>query len=190
MNDTTIENAEIHKRGKPQKRVLTLSPELWEFMNSAVPSREIAARYGISPATLTVRAKRAGLPLRKRGRWPLTAPTPDQKKILAFAAIQGCQRAASLFGLSKQRVNKLQHRWKSWLTSNPDLKTKIINGCKINQHIVRFPLKPASFHQLRKLLQHPLFHQLESVNQIAGEIVESFLASKKPSLKSERAVNH
>lgn len=190
MNDTNLGNAEMQNRQKPQRKALTLSPELWEFVNSPVPTSEIAARYGISPATLTVRAKRAGLPLRKRGRWPLSAPTPHQKKILAFAAIHGCQRAALRFDLSKQRVNKLQHRWKLWMTANPDLKTKTIKRCKAKQCIVRFRLGPASFHQLRKLLQHPWFHQLGSANQAAREIVNIFLAGEIRSLKSARAVNH
>ena len=182
MNDKNIENA--------KKQALRLSPELWEFVNLSVPTSEIAARYGISPATLTVRAKRAGLPLRKRGRHLLKEPTPLQKKILAFAAIHGCQQAALRFDLSKQRVNALQHRWKSWVAANPDLEPKTTNRRKANQYAVQFHLGPESFNQLRKLLQHPWFRRLESTNQAAREIVNIFLSGEIRSLKSSRVVTH
>ena len=70
MNDTNMEKAKKKTpRNRPGK-ALELSPELLEFVNSAVSTTEIAARYGISPATLTMRAKRAGLPLRQRGVIP------------------------------------------------------------------------------------------------------------------------
>src|SRR4051812_44751888 len=120
MNDTNIEKAKNRTPRKRQGKALKLSPELFEFVNSPVSTTEIAARYGICPATLTVRAKRAGLPLRKRGRHPSKEPTPLQKKILAFAAVHGCQVSALRFGLSKQRVNALQHRWDDWMAANTD----------------------------------------------------------------------
>ena len=190
MNNKNIEKAKKQASGKPQQKVLRLSPELWEFVNSSVRTSEIAARYGISPATLTVRAKRAGLPLRKRGRRLLKEPTPLQMKILTFAAIHGCQRAAGRFDLSKQRVNKIQHRWKSWMAANPDLEPKATKRRKANQHTVRFHLGPDSFNQLKKLLQHPWFRRLESTNQAAREIVNIFLSGQIRAANSSRAVTH
>src|SRR4051812_7034560 len=124
MNETNIGKAKKRAPRKHHQKAVKLSPELLEFLNSPVSTTEIAARYGISPSTLTVRAKRAGLPLRKRGCHPLKEPTPSQKEILAVAAVHGCQGAAVRFDLSKQRVNKLQHRWKEWVAMNTDCGSK------------------------------------------------------------------
>jgi hypothetical protein len=190
MNDTNIDKA---KKRTPRNRpgqVVELSPELLEFVNSPVPTTEIAARYGISPATLTVRAKRAGLPLRKRGRHLSKEPTPLQRKILALAAVHGCQVAALRFNLSKQRVNKLQHRWNAWMAANTDHEPKANRRRKTNRYLIRFHLGPDSFDQLKKLLQHPWFSRLESTNRAAREIVNIFLSGQIRGVKSSWVVTH
>lgn len=186
MNETNSEKSEMQAKSKAQRKAVTLSPELLEFVNSPLSTAEIAARYGISPATLTVRAKKAGLPLRKRGRRLLKEPTAHQKKILAFATIHGCQRAALRFEMTKQRVNTLQHRWESWVALNIDCGPKATTLRKANQYTVRFRLGPDCFNQLKKLLRHPWFSRLESTNQAAREIVSIFLSGEIRSLKSKR----
>jgi hypothetical protein len=188
MNDTIIGKAKKPARRNEQRKVVNLSPELLEFINSPVSTSEIAARYGISPSTLTVRAKRAGLPLRNRGRHPMKEPTPVQKKILAVAAIYGCQGAALRFDMSKQRVNKLQHRWKEWQAINTNCGSKTATRRNSDQHTVRFRLDSDSFNQLKKVLQHPWFNRLESTNQAAREIVNTFLFGGTRSLKLSRVV--
>jgi hypothetical protein len=187
MNDTNIGKAKKRARRNQQRKGVNLPPELLEFINSPVRTSEIAARYGISPATLTVRAKQAGLPLRKRGRHPLKEPTASQKEILAVAAVHGCQGAAVRFDLSKQRVNKLQHRWKEWIAINTGRGPTPPARRNANQRTVRFRLGPESFNQLKKLLQHPWVSRLESTNQVAREIVNTFLTR---ALKVSRVVTH
>src|SRR5262245_48513188 len=154
MNNAKDENPEMQAN---EAIVLTLSPELWEYLNSPLPTAEIAAAHGISAATLTVRAKRKGLPLRKCGRRPMTESTSLQRKILAFAEIHGCQKAGLKFDLTRQWVNRLQHRWEGWKATSQDRETKNAARLKANQYTVRFRLERDSFHQLRRLLQHPWF---------------------------------
>lgn len=190
MNDANIDKAKKKTHRNGPGKTPKLSPELLEFVNSPVSTSEIAARYGISPATLTVRAKKAGLPLRKRGRHPSKEPTSLQKNILAFASVHGCQVAAVRFGLSKQRVNALQHRWDDWMVANTDAEPNANRRRKTNQYLIRFHLGPDSFDQLKKLLQHPWFSRLESTNRAAREIVNIFLSGQIRSAKSSAVVTH
>ena len=178
----------IRTKTKTQARLQakgqTLSPELWEYVHSSKSTAEIAARFGISLSTLTVRAKRAGLTLRKRGRWPLSEPSSVQKEILAFAAIHGGNEAALRFGISKQRVSKLQRRWSaSTVLGQVNAKNGrfTANPCKI-----RFYLEPAVFDQLEKVLKHPWFPGVSSRNEAARLIVTMFLAGEIRSLKNGR----
>ena len=149
------------------------APELRDFIQSTETTREIASRHGISQSTLTARAKRAGLPLRKRGRWQLLEPTANQKEILRLARTQTYAEVGSRFGLSKQRVSQLVRRWSDWKGPNG---SELRKNCRQKPVVVSFRLDDASYKHLRDLLKHPWFKRLGSTGAAAREIVHDFLA--------------
>lgn len=149
------------------------SPELRDFITSKETTKEIARRHGISASALTARAKKAGLPLRKRGRWQLLEPTAKQKEILRLARTQTYAEVGSRFGLSKQRVSQLVRRWSDWKGPNGSEPRK---SCRQKPVVVSFRLDDASYKHLRDLLNHPWFKRLGSTGAAAREIVHDFLA--------------
>lgn len=158
---------------------IPLSPELKEFLDGKETTRAIAQRYNISPATLTVRAKRAGVPLRGRGRWRRSQPTPVQKEIIALAKTQSYKLVGSRFGLSKQRVHQLIRRWDDRpFSKNQNKKT----GNPLRVRVITFRIEESAFQQLTVTLQHPWFKRLRSPNRAAREILYKFLSGlQRPS---------
>ncbi len=77
---------------------------------------EIAKRFGVSPSLVTVLAKSAGLPLRRRGRRPRVEPSLAAQRILREAWQCTYAQAGARFDLSKQRIAHLVKRWRSWAT--------------------------------------------------------------------------
>lgn len=78
---------------------------------ASVPLKSIAERFNVSPATLTVWAKKAGIPLRGRGRNPHTAPNARIAAILEMAKRVPLDEAGKQFGITKQRVSYIVKRW-------------------------------------------------------------------------------
>jgi hypothetical protein len=77
-------------------------------------TKDIAERYGISTATLTVWATNAGITLRSRGLHKLDVPTVRQREILELAALHSYEKVGEQFGISKARVGAVVKRWKGW----------------------------------------------------------------------------
>ena len=158
-------------------RKIPNGPELQDFIESNERTSEIAYRHGISASTLTARAKKAGLPLRKRGRWRLTEPTAIQKKILRLARTQTYAEVGFRFGMSKQRVSQLVRRWSGWTApkGSEARKTRIQKP-----RVVSFRVDDASYQRLSELLKHPWFKRLGSTGGAAREIVYQYLAGVFP----------
>src|SRR4051812_30924040 len=87
--------------------------EIAQYLNSAETTKMIATRFGITPATLTQRAKRWGVPLRGRGRKPASAPSERSRQILELAKTQTYEAVGDLVGCSKQRVHQIVKKWES-----------------------------------------------------------------------------
>lgn len=153
------------------------APELRDFINSKETTKEIAKRHGISPSTLTARAKRAGLPLRQRGRWQLTEPTAKQKQILRLVRTHTYAEVGSRFGMSKQRVSRLVGRWSGWTGPKGSESRKIRTQ---KPRVVSFRVDNASYDCLRELLKHPWFKRLRSTGGAAREIVYRYLSGVFP----------
>jgi DNA-binding CsgD family transcriptional regulator len=153
------------------------SPELREFSERNESTKTIARRYGISPSTLTARAKRAGLPLRKRGRWQLPEPTAKQKRILRLVRTGTYAEVGSKFGMSKQRVSQVVRRWGG--RTHPKGREVRKNRRQIPR-VVSFRVDHASYECLRELLKHPWFKRLGSTGGAAREIVYQYLAGVFP----------
>jgi hypothetical protein len=107
------------KRIVPRSDVL-VAQVLAEYRKRELTTEEIAAKHRISTATLTVWAKKAGLPLRKRGRRARTEPTPRQREIIMLASVCKYDVVGAQFGMCKQSVYRLVKRWGHWRqTSKP-----------------------------------------------------------------------
>lgn len=77
-------------------------------------TKDIAEKYGISTATLTVWAAHAGITLRSRGLHKQDMPTVRQRQILEMAALYSYEKVGEHFGISKARVGAVVKRWKGW----------------------------------------------------------------------------
>lgn len=160
-----------------------LSPELYEFLTSTETTEEIAARYGIAPSTLTMRAKRAGLPLRQQGRTPQRAPTFVQEQMIQLALERGYQYAASQFGLTKQRIHQIIKRWNR--QERPQRKKALkkdgvgrTRGRLLKRHVISFRLDGVKMRQLYGELHNQSVKNPRSPSDAAREIVSAFLAAK------------
>lgn len=153
------------------------APELRDFIQSTETTREIASRHGISQSTLTARAKRAGLPLRKRGRWQLLEPTAKQKQILRLVRTQTYAEVGFRFGMSKQRVSQVVRRWSGW---NQPRGRAARENRRQKPRVVSFRVDDASYDRLHELLKHPWFKRLRSTGGAAREIVYRYLAEVFP----------
>ena len=153
------------------------APELRDFLKRKEKTKEIAKRHGISASTLTARAKKAGLPLRKRGRWQLPEPTAKQQQILRMVRTQTYAEVGSRFGMSKQRVSQVVRRWSGWTKPKGSRARK---NRRQKPRVVSFRVDNTSYDCLRRLLKHPWFKSLGSTGGAAREIVHRYLAGLFP----------
>lgn len=102
------------------KRVIEQSDEkmveaLDKYKNHPeITTETIAKDSGISTATLTVWAKRAGIPLRKRGRRRQDRPTAKQLEIVKLASVYRYDQVGKRFKMHKQSVHRIVKRWRPW----------------------------------------------------------------------------
>lgn len=91
-----------------------MSDALKDYVQTDRPTKEIAAKHGVSASTLTVWAKKQGIALRGRGRERQRQPNARTRQILELADTLVLEDVGARFGLSKQRVSKILRRWKGW----------------------------------------------------------------------------
>lgn len=167
---------------KPEKRTISkLTVEasraaMTDYLAKKKTLNQISQRYGLSPAAITVTAKKLGLPLRNRGRWRLKHPTTLHKKIITTAETKSGRYAAAKFGISKQRVSAIVHRWKGWRTAE---KAKRQLPAK-RSYVVSFRIARNSHDQLQRILVHPWFRHWSSPGDAARDILISFLTAMFP----------
>ena len=75
---------------------------------------EIAVKHGVSSATLTVWAKKTGLPLRNRGRKKQDVPNARQMEILKLAGMYSYESVGARFNMQKQSIHRIVKRWRNW----------------------------------------------------------------------------
>ncbi|MCL4785377.1 MAG: hypothetical protein KJ070_01085 [Verrucomicrobia bacterium] len=85
---------------------------LAEYQANQKTTNEIAQAHHISLATITVWAKKAGLPLRRRGRRRMSETTPRNRLILELAETLTYEATSRRFGISRQGVWRIVKRWK------------------------------------------------------------------------------
>ena len=84
------------------------------YRSGQATSKEIAQRFHVSPATLTVWARKSRVPLRGRGRRAGVEPSAAIQLILLEAWTGSYAAAGVRFGVTKQRVGQLVKRWRAW----------------------------------------------------------------------------
>ena len=87
---------------------------LRQYKEGKLTTTEIAEKYGVCAATLTVWATKAGFDLRKRGRRTLLAPTARHRDIMKLVGKVSLTEIAKRFGLHKQHVHRIIKRWSDW----------------------------------------------------------------------------
>jgi len=97
-----------------KKPAAVVRQALADYKDSKLTSEEIAGLHGVSTATLTVWAKKAGLRLRTRGRRTMMTPTARHLKILELAGHLRYAQIAHIFGMHKQQVHQIVKRWRNW----------------------------------------------------------------------------
>jgi len=91
-----------------------MADALADYQQRELTTDEIAAKHGISSATLTVWAKKAGLPLRNRGRKKQEVPTARQMEIIKLASVYKYDQVGARFGMHKQSIHRIVKRWRNW----------------------------------------------------------------------------
>ena len=156
--------------------------------NNRETTSKIAARYRISASTLTVLARKAGIPLRSRGRRMETKPSPIQKKILQMARHATYQAVGRKFGCSKQRVFAIVKRWRALVDQdNPPIPSvkmtpRAQEHRTTRSHVVSFRVTDAEWCQLSAKAKRTGFTPL-SANQYARIIVLESIQAGDHSLK-------
>lgn len=91
-----------------------MAQALTDYQNRDLTTEAIALKHGISTATLTVWAKKAGMELRNRGRKPQSRPTPRQLEIIKLASVYKYDQVGARFGMHKQSIHRIVKRWREW----------------------------------------------------------------------------
>ena len=110
-----------------------------EYLSGTMKVSEIAARFGVSSATISTRARSLGLPERGRGRRPHSEPPPRHREVLQLAEDRTYEEIPDQFGISKQRVHQILKRWsgaKAEQWSDAAAKADEVNVYK--SHVISF----------------------------------------------------
>lgn len=97
-----------------QQSDVVMAAALADYRKNELTSEEIAVKHGVSKATLTVWAKKAGVPLRNRGRKRYESPTARQREIIQLASVYNYDKVGERFGMLKQSVHRIVKRWRGW----------------------------------------------------------------------------
>jgi hypothetical protein len=97
-----------------QQSDTVMAQALTDYQNRDLTTEAIALKHGISTATLTVWAKKAGMELRNRGRKPQSRPTPRQLEIIKLASVYKYDQVGARFGMHKQSIHRIVKRWREW----------------------------------------------------------------------------
>jgi transposase-like protein len=103
-------------------------PEVVKYLSSDRTVFQIAADFGISPATLVGRVKKFGVRRRGRGRRAAAMPNLKHALILSLTRHSTYAQVAKQVGCSKQRIHKIVQRWKHLLLG-PHQKNSMPNAC-------------------------------------------------------------
>ncbi len=173
----------------PPKSEINLLEAMREYMAGTMKVSEIAARFGVSSATISTRARSLGLPERGRGRRPHSEPPPRHREILQLAEDQTYEEIADRFGFSKQRVHQILQRWSGAKAEEwNDAATKADEVNVYKSHVVSFRVGILEHSLLKKAVNTGHFVGSHSVNQVARAILYHFIEATRGNLESGNVV--
>ena len=82
-----------------------------EIQSRRFSNAELAQRHQVSRSTITCWTKKAGLPLKRRGRLCLAEPNAVQREMIDLSNSLKRTQIARCFNISKQRVHQVLKRW-------------------------------------------------------------------------------
>jgi hypothetical protein len=91
-----------------------MADALADYQKRELTTEEIGVKHGISSATLTVWAKKTGIPLRNRGRKKQERPTQRQMEIIKLASVYKYDQVGERYGMKKQSIHRIVKRWRNW----------------------------------------------------------------------------
>jgi len=91
-----------------------MAAALADYQKREMTTEEIGAKHGISTATITVWAKKAGIPLRNRGRRRQEQPNERQLEIIKLASVYKYDQVGARYGMHKQSIHRIVKRWRNW----------------------------------------------------------------------------
>lgn len=129
-----------------------LKPALMERLLTNRRLVDIAARYACSVAVLSYWTSKLRLPLRKRGRRALGAPTAQHQQLIRLFRRLGAMEAARRSGLSRARIYQVISKWRP-STKRPRIcrkpeRQKAPKRRIIKRHVVAFRLTHAQWRLL------------------------------------------
>lgn len=95
------------------KQLSEIDAAMSEYSACRKPVIAIAKKHGVTPSTLTMWAKKRGLPVRGRGRWRRETPPLQHKQIIQLAKSLTYREVGAQFGVTRQRINQILRRWGS-----------------------------------------------------------------------------
>lgn len=114
-----------------------------EIQSRRFSNAELAQRHQVSRSTITYWTKKAGLPLKRRGRSCLAEPNAAQREVIELSKSLKQTQIAQRFNISKQRVQQILKRWAHLLPKpivNPTAPPSQLPQREVRERIICFRL--------------------------------------------------
>lgn len=161
---------------------LNLKCALIAYLTTPALACDIARQHGFSASVLSFWARKLGLPLRRRGRRRLAAPSLQHRRILTLVQHYGMAATARRIGRTRQYVQQIVARWAPGLRPvravPPVSYRRCREGHQPRDYIVCFRVSEQEIKDLAnaEILDMP---RGLSAHEIAREVVLRFLDVKR-----------
>jgi hypothetical protein len=85
-----------------------------DYRDDSLRVIDVAEKHRVGVDVVIAIARRAGVPVRRRGRRSAAHPSEFQLKILEAARSETLESVGQRFGRTRQRVAQICNRWSSW----------------------------------------------------------------------------
>jgi hypothetical protein len=167
-----------------KRKTDVLEPAMQLYAKGQMRVADIAKRYHVSSATISIHAKKLGLPRKRRGRWRSGRPSAKQQAILAQLKESSGAEVGRRNKISRQRVHQIAKRWNNDKANlRPGEVTKVsskvvatIEGRRI--HVISFRLTSDEVSAFLTTRKGTNASRSASPNQVARAVVTKFLDDK------------
>ena len=109
-------------QGKSKRSLEQLTPAeveqiLQDYRDTTMRVIDVSEKHQVGVSVVITLARRAGVPVRRRGRRLADHPSEFQQKILEAARNETLESVGQRFGRTRQRVAQICKRWSSWFPS-------------------------------------------------------------------------